>query len=288
LFLHGGGSPAIVYGDSGNFRLGKESSPGGSFTEQFRVTTDGEVHLSGAADSKTELRLSNTADVVLTLEADKDNVTESHNCWIDFIQDQRLIRGQAGLCGGNNVLPDGTSAVGTVGNYFFFGSVEGSSGLHLATKATSSLDININQIVSMPLHPYLSVEKTNTDALSTGAVDLFQSSTIITHASNRITFSTTNGRATIPAGGDGIYVIVCTVILLGDSSPSTATLQVRVDGSTVWNASIAVHGSVDPVERTIHVIRPLTATDYIEIFYDATAGSVAGQPGSTLTIWKIA
>jgi hypothetical protein len=144
-------------------------------------------------------------------------------------------------------------------------------------------------ILHVPNQPHICVEKTSNDGLTSAITDLFQGGSATTHISQGIVYTNVDGRFTIPTGGDGIYVIMVTVFITSAQSPGTGVLSVYDTGVSVWNAPFAIHSAVDPVERSIMFIRSLSAGDYIEIFYDAdSTNTMAGQAGSTFTMWKIA
>jgi hypothetical protein len=102
---------------------------------------------------------------------------------------------------------------------------------------------------------------------------------------NNVTYTPADGRFT--ADVDGIYKLEA-VVYLTTSATAAVNLRVRVNGSQVWIAAPLVNSNADPEERTISLIRTLSAGDYVEFTADsATASTVTIVAGTTANIQKI-
>jgi len=95
-----GGGAETVSGQTGWLRF--MTNDGGGLQERMRITADGRVGIGTGAPSAS-LHLANTGSVNLKLEADTDNVDESHNAQMLFSQDGGATTMRLGFVdGGNN------------------------------------------------------------------------------------------------------------------------------------------------------------------------------------------
>ena len=88
----------------------------------------------GTDNPSSHLHIKDTGDVVITLEADSDNVDEDDNAYIEFKQDAANTRGIIGTCGSTNKGPDGTTFTGAISNSLLVGTHYATwNGSHYAT-----------------------------------------------------------------------------------------------------------------------------------------------------------
>jgi hypothetical protein len=139
-----------------------------------------------------------------------------------------------------------------------------------------------------------SVNYTAASTASTALITLFNTTThggtVSTLTSNGITFSSTNGRFSVPTGGTGTYEITIVVYLIQSANGQLVTWRLQKNGSTTaWEGTVYIHSSVDPVERSISVHLDLAAADYIQCQAQAVASqTLAIQAGTTFNIKRIA
>ena len=104
------------------------------------------------------------------------------------------------------------------------------------------------------------------------------------NASSGITFNETSGRFTVLKAG--VYEITAVIYMNGSTTALTSFKLRKNDTEDIWSAETFVHGSVDPVERTMNGIFTLSASDYIEVRVHGNDISV--RNGSGVCIKRIA
>ncbi len=86
-------------------------------SERMRITSGGDVGI-GTSSPSTLLHLASTGDAVLTIEADTDNVTETDNPQLRFVQDGGITTARIGFADGTNRM----EFVNEVGDGIAFGT----------------------------------------------------------------------------------------------------------------------------------------------------------------------
>lgn len=107
-----------------------------------------------------------------------------------------------------------------------------------------------------------------------------------TGVSAGITYVPYNGLFVIDE--DGIYDISCTIYLESTSPSGSCDLIVQVDGDEIYRSNTHAHSSVDPVERSIRLVRQLNANQTVAFLLDSTTTTNFGaNSGTTANIIKI-
>jgi len=155
------------------------------------------IQNGASADSAVNMVLKSTEGVTLTLFADSDNVTESHNPQLVFKQDgnnQHLIMGVAGA---NN---DPVTGVVSNGSYLNATSGGSTRSLSLGSNGATGVFIDENNYVTKPNQPIFYAYRSSSYTLGTGDIEISVNSTLVNRGSH---YSTSGNRFTVPA--DGAY-----------------------------------------------------------------------------------
>ena len=106
----------LIFNDPANDNLVFKDS-----ADRVVIKQGGNVGI-GTDNPASHLHIKDTGDVVITLEADSDNVDENDNAYIEFKQDAANTRGIIGTCGATNKGPDGTTFTGAIANSLLVGT----------------------------------------------------------------------------------------------------------------------------------------------------------------------
>lgn len=137
---------------------------------------------------------------------------------------------------------------------------------------------------------YFSLTTESNSTASSALYDIFQSSsyaalTTTTNASSGITYTPSDGRFTVD--NDGTYVIALTMIL-NSSSSNLTNIIASINGASFYTHDIYIHSSVDPVVRSINIIKSLNANDYLEFSIDAlSSNTVSAYDGTSVSIHTV-
>ena len=101
-----------------------------------------------------------------------------------------------------------------------------------------------------------------------------------------ITYDSTNGDFEVDKAGE--YRISCNFYVIGNAT-TTFSVIVKKNGVAFYTHTASVHSSVDPVERTVNLVKTLAATDKISFHVDSlTANTIQCVDGTTATITRTA
>lgn len=128
---------------------------------------------------------------------------------------------------------------------------------------------------------FISLRTTVNSSSTSLLFDVFQTANVSILQSNAITHTTGDGRFTVDNIGN--YLIQANLII---NSSSNVVININVNGSTIQTYNTYVHGSVDPVERTITMIQTLSAGDYINCTIDGVSTSFI-VTGSSMSITSL-
>ena len=89
---------------------------------------------------------------------------------------------------------------------------------------------------------------------------------------------------------DGIYKIHGTLICEASTVITNAEISLRKDGTDVFATTIAVHSSVDPVERSFLGVTSVLSGSYIDVTLGtpSSAGNLNMKAGSTFMVERLA
>lgn len=114
-----------------------------------------------------------------------------------------------------------------------------------------------------------------------GLSDFFTNGTVVEKVPPvGVNYTNSNGRFEVEQ--DGIYSIELCLYVQGSGA---GTLVLDVNGVNEYRADTYVHAAVDPVERSVHIIKSLTKDDYINV---GSTVAVTVTLGTTFTIKRIA
>ena len=127
--------------------------------------------------------------------------------------------------------------------------------------------------------------------MPTGLHNIFSTTatggTVVNKISQGITWGGADGVATVNQAG--VYEITVAAIMQSSVTGTLTTFNIEVGGVSTYDANVAIHTSVDPVERSINIIRDLVANDTVEVNVDGTTTALmTNEVGSTFTIKRIA
>ena len=127
LYLSTGGSTGMMF-DGTNHRIG------------VGTTTPAVPFHMSKGNTSALIKLTSNIDAGLILEADADNVTETHNPYINFIQDGGAIKANIGL---NDTGLDSVQNIvaGALTNSLMFHSTSGTYAMQFATNANTRMTI---------------------------------------------------------------------------------------------------------------------------------------------------
>jgi len=167
---------------------------------------------------------------------------------------------------------------------------DGTGDITIAQDLTVSGDLTVGKITSTA-SGYLSITTTASSTATALEFDVFDEDNYATYTfdsnvtADGITYTQANGRFT--ANSDGIYLITVTFIL-NISSSGLVVLAVKDNGAAFYSHDFYIHSAVDPVIRSISVIRGLSNNDYINVTLDSSgAGTLSAYDGTTMTISKM-
>jgi hypothetical protein len=87
------------------------------------------------------------------------------------------------------------------------------------------------------------------------------------------------------------HMVTMTLDVTSTSTPGTATVSVEADTVAIYSKAIAVHGSVDPVERTVSFLvggpTAVGGTKSLEFLITPTSGDKIIQAGTAISIYAI-
>ena len=201
-----------------------------------------------------------------------------------------LLSSNVALLDGSNVFSNNTAFNGglTVGNTALTnaGNIRFNGADFEGYDGTSWVSLTSGGAAASTAGDYIS-QTINANSNSLGTLyDVFEAANYGTFAStanavNGFVFTQADGRFT--AANDGVYTINATLNL--ESSANTlADIIVRVNGVDVYNEDIFVHSVVDPVERSVVIVRSLNANDFVELLVDGTTANITTNGGTTMTI----
>lgn len=99
-------------------------------------------------------------------------------------------------------------------------------------------------------------------------------------------FSTGTGNATIVKAG--AYEISGVLYLSAAATVQPTIFGVTQNGFYIWNATVLISSSVDPVERSFALIYDLAVSDVIGFSVEGDSDNITSQPGCTFNIKRIA
>ena len=114
----------------------------------------------------------------------------------------------------------------------------------------------------------------------------------VTSTTHNMTHTFVNGSEGVRAyiHLDGIYKIHGTLICESSTVITNAEISLRKDGSDVFATTIAVHSSVDPVERSFLGVTTVDSGSYIDVTLGtpSSAGNLNMKAGSTFMVERLA
>lgn len=157
---------------------------------------------------------------------------------------------------------------------------------------SSATELTIPGGIALKHSDYVSVTTIEDSTASAAEFDIFADANYpgtLDYTANvterGITFTQTNGRFTVDNAG--VFVITLTSIM-NISSTSTVAMIIKVNGLSVYTHQVNIHSSVDPVERSVQIIKALSASDYVTFHVDSlAAGTVTVQDGTSANIHRI-
>jgi len=151
-------------------------------------------------------------------------------------------------------------------------------------------NLKVGGNIITPGSGYLSITTTADSTASSAEYDIFDEDNYTAYGydsnvtADGITYTQSNGRLTVNA--DGIYIIIINMIL-NISSSGTVTFKVKDNGTAFYSHTMQVHSSVDPVERSITVMRSLSEDDYINVTIDSASGNLSAYDGTSINMYKL-
>ena len=224
-----------------------------------------------------KLEVRSNGDMDLVIQADLDNVTETHNPRLLFRQDGAVTHLIMGVDSGDNVAMDKTVSNGS---YINASSIEsGSSGqrtLALGTNDKTGIFIDENQFVTMPKNPAFHAFSTAAYEIDGGGdVELSVNTAQINRGND---FAVSGNRFTAPVAG--LYMFHMHMSIYDNDASSLGTqddsayITFKKNGtelgrnagtmSTMFNAAYSTVNGVE-ISAAFSAIIDLSASDYVEI-----------------------
>lgn len=189
---------------------------------------------------------------------------------------------------GNTVIIGGGSSLMNAANDITFRTATNPT----TVTGTERMRIHDSGEIDLVVQPRLSLTVDDTSTASAALYDVFDEdnyggavTTIDNITETQITYTETDGRFTVDR--TGTYQILCTLFLTV-STTSVIDISLNVDGVSVWSASPTVNPSVDPSERTICILKTLSAANYVNVTVDGASSNVTVDAGTTMNIYKVA
>jgi len=253
-------------------------------TERMRINSDGNVGI-GVSDPQVQLDVvGSSADKSLQLRSG-DSAAGTDAVQVIFSYNGKPYN-DAGYAHSIRTRHHSGQAANNAIDFYLWTNAD--DGDVLGTNRVMIID-GTGDVICDAMQQYISVTMTSDTDPDDGEYNPFDEdngggTTFNTNASNGVTFDSSNGRFTVAKAGD--YEITAVMYMNGTSAALT-TFKLRKEGSTdIWSAETYVHGSVDPVERTINGIFTLAASDYVEVKVHGNDLSV--RNGSGVTIKRVA
>lgn len=229
------------------------------------------IQNGASADSAVNMVLKSTEDVTLTLFADSDNVTESHNPQLVFKQDGNVQHLIMGVAGANN---DPVTGVVSNGSYLNATSGGSTRSLSLGSNGNTGVFINADNHVTKPNQPVFCAYRSSSYALGSGDIEVNFDATLVNQGSH---FATSGNRFTCPC--DGIYKFDFHISCYRDdttvmnSQDDSMYMTVKKNGTelgrnagapaTMLNPGVNSRNGVE-LASSFSVILSLSENDYIE------------------------
>lgn len=214
---------------------------------------------------------------------------------IDDLQDE-VVAVENGLRTGlaHNLLPDGdvTRSLGTSAARFLHPAgtaaapgvavsetdiglySSGTNALDFSTNGTKALGIDSTQFIDSPTQPRASVTNSATQSLTDSTLTAIAFDTEVFDVGTTHDNVTNNTRLTVPAGGDGIYLIVGQVGYTANAT-GLRMARIRKNGSAALNTTLVTTTAADTPSIPVSAIASLAAADYVELIgYQSSTGAL--------------
>ena len=154
-------------------------------------------------------------------------------------------------------------------------------------------DVQITQNSSFTWSSYCSITTTANSTASTSTRDIFDEDNYSAYTSDAnvtasgLVYTQSDGRFTFTNAG--IYLITIS-LNLQINSPDEIDIILKKNGTAFYEHDTYIHSAVDPVFRTITLIKSMDAADYLNVFVGSSDGvdSVTFHSGCSCTINRIA
>ena len=107
---------------------------GSSTTDKLEIDKFGDVIVfNDLAVSGSQLKITNSGDASIFIEADTDNATEADNPFLKMSQDGGLVTSIIGHCGATDKDPENNTYTGAVSNNLLIGTLDSNGGVQIGT-----------------------------------------------------------------------------------------------------------------------------------------------------------
>lgn len=166
---------------------------------------------------------------------------------------------------------------------------EGANRLSVATAGVKALEVDATQFIDSPTQPRLVAFDASTQTVTAGNTTALELDSEDVDVGTLHDLVTNNSRVTIPAGGDGFYLV------LGQAQVSygagTAALHIRKNGTTTISTAQLLNATAIHTAAVMWAGN-LVATDYVELMgqavsANATFGSATRGLATQLVLVKL-